>query len=451
MMRTTSHRRPTGGDTDNHRLLTMQSVPDFARSMELDKADAEYARSLKNDPSLVDAWRMRARIAMERQRNTDAAKLLMQGIEYNPEDLVLVGDLANLHLLNRDATAARPLVERLLRSDGEKPENLYSQARLLWIDGDYEGALEFFRRAATKRPTERRFAMSLIQSLTALEDWPGALIELERWRGPEATGEMGALLALYRYDSAGPEAALAAVTEAVGFMPEHPFLNYLYAALLTLGGFTAKAVLPISMIENDERMGPRWRGFQFARKQGGGAPFCGSETTLLDRALAAAPAAGEVLEFGVYYGLSLRKIAKRVSTPIHGFDSFEGLPEDWKPGEPKGCYSTGGRMPAVPAHVQLHRGWFEDTLPAFAAKAGKLRFVHVDCDLYSSTRTVLEGLRPLLQPGTVFMFDEFMGFEGYEQHEFRAWHEFVERHRIKYRYTGFSLMAKQVALQVTAL
>lgn len=429
----------------------MQSIPDFARSMELDKADAEYARSLKNDPSQVDAWRMRARIAMERQRNADAAKLLAQGIGYNPEDLVLVSDLANLHLLNRDATAARPLVDKLLHAEPERPEYLYAQARLQWIEGDYDASLTAFRQAAEKRPTERRYAMSLIQSLFSLDDVAGALAELERWKQGDASGEMLALLALIRYDTEGLESALAVVTDGLTRVTDHPYLSYLYAALLTLGGYTAKAQLPASIVEADATMGARWRGFQFARKHGGGAPFCALEPTLLDKALAAAPATGEVLEFGVYHGLSLRKIAKRVTTPIHGFDSFEGLPEDWKQGEPKGSYSAGGRMPTVPAHVELYRGWFEDSLPPFVTKAGKLRFVHVDCDLYSSTRTVLETLRPLFQPGTVLLFDEFLGFDGYEQHEFRAWHEFAERQKLKYEYVAFSVMARQVALKVTAL
>ena len=430
----------------------MQSIPDFRRSLELDTADAEYTRSLKNDPSLVDAWRMRSRIALERQRNEDAVKLLKQGLEYNPGELVLTGDLVNLYLLNRDSASARPWVEQLMQADAEKPEHLFSQARLLWIEGDYEGALGFFRQAAEKRPGERRFAVSLIQSLYTLDDVPGVIAAVDRWQSPDVSGEVLALLALCRFDGEGPAAALGVVTDALSRLPDHPFLTYLHAVLLTLAGQTAKARYPISLIEADESMGPRWRGFLFAREHGGKAPFCGLESTLLTKALAAAPAAGAVLEFGVYHGLSLRKIAQQVATPIHGFDSFEGLPEDWKPGEAKGSYSTGGRVPTVPAHVQLHRGWFEDTLPAYVAgESGKLRFVHVDCDLYSSTKTVLEGLRPLLQPGSVFLFDEFLGFEGFEQHEFRAWHEFAERHKIKYEYTAFALMAKQIALRVTAL
>jgi hypothetical protein len=106
----------------------------------------------------------------------------------------------------------------------------------------------------------------------------------------------------------------------------------------------------------------------------------------------------------------------------------------------------------MPEHVTLHRGWFEDTLPAFVvSKQEKLRFVHVDCDLYSSTHTVLEGLRPLLQVGTVLLFDEYLGFEGYEKHEFRAWHEFTERHGIHYEYVAFELIAKQAAVRITTV
>ena len=430
----------------------MQSIPDLGRSLELDSADAEYIRALKNDPSLLDAWRMRSRIALERGRKDDAIKLLIQGIDYNPDATVLMADLANLYLLSRDAAAAQPWVEQLLKNDSERPEYIFSRARLLWIEGSYEEALGLFRQAAEKRPSERRFATSLIQSLVSLDMLPEALEQLGRWPSAEATGEMSALLALSRYDSAGPDAALAVIADALTRSPDHLFLNYLNAVLLTLAGDSAKARLAASLIQDDEQMGPRWRSFLFARKQAGSVPFCGLESTLLSKALTVAPAAGAVLEFGVYHGLSLGKLARRIATPIHGFDSFEGLPEDWKPGEPKGSYSTAGRVPKMPPHVELHRGWFEDTLPRYAAKhKDKLRFVHVDCDLYSSTHTVLEGLYPLLQPGSVFMFDEYLGFEGFEQHEFRAWHEFAERHKIRYEYTAFALMAKQAVLKVTAL
>ena len=75
---------------------------------------------------------------------------------------------------------------------------------------------------------------------------------------------------------------------------------------------------------------------------------------------------GSILEFGVASGDSIRLIANKVKRPIHGFDSFEGLPEDWGGRhEGKGHYSTSGQLPNVPSNVTLHKGWFESTLKSF--------------------------------------------------------------------------------------
>ena len=154
-------------------------------------------------------------------------------------------------------------------------------------------------------------------------------------------------------------------------------------------------------------------------------------------ALSRAPAQGLLLEFGVAGGDSIREIAALAPVRVvHGFDSFEGLPEDW-PGrhEERGHYSTGGVLPAVPANVRLHKGAFDKTLPAFlATTAGPAAFVHVDCDLYASARTVFAALAPRIVPGTVILFDEYFNFVGWRGHEFRAFQEFVAERRLGYRY-----------------
>ena len=106
--------------------------------------------------------------------------------------------------------------------------------------------------------------------------------------------------------------------------------------------------------------------------------------------LKAAGREGLVLEFGVRFGNSIRALAVQAGQQVHGFDSFEGLPEAWG-SNPRGVYSTGGRLPEVPGNVQLHVGWFEDSLPQFCADHREpVRFMNVDCDIYSSTR---DGLR----------------------------------------------------------
>jgi Methyltransferase domain len=143
------------------------------------------------------------------------------------------------------------------------------------------------------------------------------------------------------------------------------------------------------------------------------------------------------LEFGVGSGNSIRQIARHM--PVIGFDSFKGLPEDWRDGYPAGAFAC--EPPIVPSNVHLVVGMFEDTLPDFSWGSGRrnnIGLVHIDCDLYSSTATVLKHIGPLLRRGCVIVFDEWHGYEGCEEHEQRAWREFVADHSIKWQVLGHS-------------
>jgi predicted O-methyltransferase YrrM len=172
---------------------------------------------------------------------------------------------------------------------------------------------------------------------------------------------------------------------------------------------------------------------------------------LLDYALAQASIEGLVLEFGVYTGVSLRWIADRSpGFMVHGFDSFEGLPEDWTHIQKKGRFSLQGELPDVGAsNVVLHKGWFENTLPAFLAEhPGPVRFAHIDCDLYSSSRTVLDQLEPRLATGTVLVFDEYLNYPGWEKHEHRAFRELIARTGRRYEYIAFASTTQCVAVRM---
>lgn len=131
---------------------------------------------------------------------------------------------------------------------------------------------------------------------------------------------------------------------------------------------------------------------------------------------------GWAVEFGVYSGLSLGIIAEHM--PVIGFDSFEGLPEDWREGFPKGtfAYYPGQYINAQPRQM-IVPGWFADTVPVFPFPP--LSLVHIDCDLYSSTVTALVGVSPHVDPGTVLVFDEYHGYDGHELHEMKAFEEWV--------------------------
>jgi predicted O-methyltransferase YrrM len=188
---------------------------------------------------------------------------------------------------------------------------------------------------------------------------------------------------------------------------------------------------------------------RFAREVMPTARVFNDSIATLKHALSLAPPAGMALEFGVYSGRTLTVIADaRKHNQVFGFDSFQGLPEDWRSNIPAGTFAT-EQLPDV-AGAELVVGWFNDTLPDFLAKhPNPVAFLHLDADLYSSTVTVLEHVGPRLRPGSVIVFDEYFNYPGWEQHEHRAWQEFVAKTGIEYQYVAYTCNHEQVAVVVT--
>lgn len=176
--------------------------------------------------------------------------------------------------------------------------------------------------------------------------------------------------------------------------------------------------------------------------------FAHSEETL-KYALTLVPEKGMALEFGVYSGSTLRIITEaRVASDVYGFDSFQGLPEAWRPNIPAGAFHV-AEKPDVPG-AELVVGWFDDSLPPFMAEhSGPVTFLHVDCDLYSSTVTVLDHVGPRLVAGSVVVFDEYWNYPGWLDHEHKAWMEYVERTGTKFEYVSYTSNDEQVAVRVT--
>jgi hypothetical protein len=75
----------------------------------------------------------------------------------------------------------------------------------------------------------------------------------------------------------------------------------------------------------------------------------------------------------------------------------------------------------------IYRGFFADTLQNLSAT--KAALVHIDCDLYQSTREVFGALyeKDVLQDGCVIMFDDYNCFRANPAFgERRAFREFLE-------------------------
>lgn len=152
-------------------------------------------------------------------------------------------------------------------------------------------------------------------------------------------------------------------------------------------------------------------------------------------------AAIDYLEFGVYNGYSFKTWLALHSHPnsrFFGFDSFEGLPEDWQMFSqvlPKGTFDMGGTPPVVKdARATFIKGIFQESLPRFLkhfTPQNRL-FIHCDADLYSSTLYVLTTLHPILAPGTILLFDQFSSVT----HEFRAFRDYTQAFMRTYKVLG---------------
>jgi O-methyltransferase len=139
------------------------------------------------------------------------------------------------------------------------------------------------------------------------------------------------------------------------------------------------------------------------------------------------------LEFGVASGSSFFWWMKKNTNPnsfFRGFDTFEGLPEDWG-GFKKGAMSF-EQAQVNDGRAEFIKGIFQDSLHPFIESnkdmlQKKPKLIHMDADLFSSTIFVLSQLYPYLKKGDIIFFDEF----NVANHEFLAFKIFTESFYVK--------------------
>ena len=157
----------------------------------------------------------------------------------------------------------------------------------------------------------------------------------------------------------------------------------------------------------------------------------------------------DYLEFGVSKGFSFRWWSEHVKDPnsrFYGFDTFNGLPEDWGPFK-KGAMSNGNVPPELnDERCKFYQGLFQQTLQPFLAtyQPNRRRIIHMDADLYSSTLYVLTSISSYLRKGDIILFDEF----NVPRHEFKAFIEWTSSFYIDYEVLGSVNNFYQVAFRL---
>jgi hypothetical protein len=160
---------------------------------------------------------------------------------------------------------------------------------------------------------------------------------------------------------------------------------------------------------------------------------------------------GDYLEFGVFNGSSLSSMfltAKKLGVKMRffGFDAFQGLPkgaenEDdgvWK----KGFYACSyrkmqeclTRKKINSKEITFVKGWYNKTLTSKRAKKLGIKnigIIFIDCDTYSSSKSVLNFLGPLIKKEAIICFDDWkindLDIKG--MGEYKAFNEFLEKNK----------------------
>jgi hypothetical protein len=168
---------------------------------------------------------------------------------------------------------------------------------------------------------------------------------------------------------------------------------------------------------------------------------------LIDYALKIADTKAKlILEFGVFSGETINFISNKVNRNVFGFDSFQGLPGKWREGFDKGFFSV-KELPKVNKNCVLIKGWFESSIPSFLPEHPEdIGFLHVDCDMYSSTKTIFDMMGPKIKRGTVIVFDDYFNYDSWLEGEHKAWTEFVESNSVKFEYLGYVINSEQIAV-----
>lgn len=158
------------------------------------------------------------------------------------------------------------------------------------------------------------------------------------------------------------------------------------------------------------------------------------------------------IECGIGKGRNARLLCELLPDQvIYGFDSFQGFKEDpsvesvWAPFHDK---FKKWRKPDLPKNYHIIEGFLEDTFEPFYNKIRNEEefnciFVHLDMDIYEPTKHFLSIIRKE-EIKTIICFDELINYEGFENHEWRAFNEEILRNNIPHKVIAFSDAGKKL-------
>ena len=406
---------------------------------------------LEYEPGNANAMHLLGLALQATGNGNEACKYFQKAADAFPGNAAFIDKAAN-ELLNQGIFAlAIDYYQKLLALQPNIPGAYNNIGHCYFALGKAKSAIKTYRKALEIEPDNIHVLSNMGNAFLALGRKRIAISIYNRAIriNPEfAEAYFHKHVAVFRDDN--PAEAINCLREACRLSPGHYMLKGYLAMLLDLAGNHGEAS---NLFNEIESMAPHLMfmidTWEYVKSHTTSNTRLFSVTfDALRYAFTKTMSKGLVMEFGVRFGTTINHISRQTRDTVHGFDSFEGLPEEWE-GVGKGLYTTNSELPSVNSNVILHKGWFEDTLPEFCEKNPKnVRFMNVDCDIYSSTRTILENLGKQIISGSVIVFDEYICNPHWRDDEYKAFQEYVAENNIKYEYILFSLFSRQAAVLI---
>ena len=424
----------------------------FQRLGQLDEAVVSYNRAIEINPKFAEAHDNLGNALKDLGDLNEALVNYDKAIAINPN---YAEAHSNLGLILHDLGMCDQAVACCKKAIAIKPdyaEAHYNLGLTLQVLGQHDEAVANYYKAIVIKPNYAEAHNNLGNVLCDLGQLDEAVVSYNKALAikPDYSSVHFNLHAL----TLAPHNIMISINhvkKAVNIESSNNLYRFFLGMLLDYSGDSQGAATQFEFVERGENLDlARLDAWHYIKSNNNGVPLIiGGGIEALELGInASRQEEGLVLEFGVRFGTSIRQIAQLAKQEVHGFDSFEGLPEAWHH-EPIGSYSTKGVVPSVPDNVILHNGWFEETLPIFIDQhQGPIRFMNIDCDIYSSTKTIFDLLAKQITHGTVIVFDEYIGNVNWREDEFKAFQEAVISNGWEYEYLCFSFMTKQVVVQI---
>lgn len=418
---------------------------------ELPQAQRLYQQVLEAEPDHPVALHLLGVVASQVGQFDDAVNLMTAAIAVDPEYDEVYINLAGVHRQLGQLEAAAEHYQNFININPDIAEILLHLGNVLQDIGKLDAAAACCQKAISLNP-----------DMAEAYNYFGAVL-LKLGRTEEAATNYKKAISLNPnvyllhfnlhttcYGSDDMEPALLCLEDAAKLAPDDQAINFFQGLAHDMQGHKADAAAHFDAIQNDDDANiARLDSWQYIKSvTPSPAPLFWDVEEGHRQGMAAAKNDGFILELGVASGRSIRYLATLAGQDLHGFDSFEGIPDAWN-NFSSGAFSTHGKLPEVPENVHLHVGLFESSLQPFLEEhAGPLRLLHVDCDLYGSTKTIFELLGDRIVSGTVIIFDEYHGYPNWRDHEFKAFKEAVAHNGWEYDYLGFSFSSQQAIVKL---